>query len=221
MVSASVLCAVCFLMESDVMAADAHRESERAVVPMESGAHVLVLSRIRHYLNSLHQFTARFSQFTEDGGFARGRISVWRPGRMRVDYDPPVSLEIIADGRHVFFHDRARDTVNSTSLGNFPAGFLLERYIDFGGRFDVTAVEVSQNDILVNVLDKDHRDIGDIELLFHDRPLRLAQWVIRDMRGASTQVRLSDIRKVNSFDRDTFQFRRPAQSPFSPSRSRR
>ena len=97
------------------------------------GAMPLAVVRISDYLNNLRQFTARFVQVTDKGGYASGRLYIQRPGRMRVDYDLPNHLQIIADGSNVIFYDPSFNSVNSMPLDEFPAGVLLGHAIDLGG----------------------------------------------------------------------------------------
>jgi len=47
------------------------------------------IARIEGYLNGLTTVKASFQQFTKNEGLAFGRIYLRRPGRLRVEYDPP------------------------------------------------------------------------------------------------------------------------------------
>ncbi len=58
-------------------------------VPALSEADRTDLARIEAYLNGLTTMQARFLQFSSDGCYAEGHIYVERPGRMRIEYDPP------------------------------------------------------------------------------------------------------------------------------------
>ena len=56
------------------------------------------IARVEGYLNSVSTMKASFQQFTESEGLAFGRIYLRRPGRLRVEYDPPSEILLIADG---------------------------------------------------------------------------------------------------------------------------
>ncbi|MEE8270591.1 MAG: outer membrane lipoprotein carrier protein LolA, partial [Alphaproteobacteria bacterium] len=56
------------------------------------------IRRIETYLNGLSTVQARFTQISEVGGVAQGTFYLSRPGRMRIEYDPPIPYLYIADG---------------------------------------------------------------------------------------------------------------------------
>src|SRR5262249_14788164 len=59
------------------------------------------LRRIEDYLNGLKNISAGFLQIDDAGGMMHGELAISRPGKMRVDYDPPSRNFIIADGDFV------------------------------------------------------------------------------------------------------------------------
>ncbi|MEP4885769.1 MAG: outer membrane lipoprotein carrier protein LolA, partial [Alphaproteobacteria bacterium] len=62
------------------------------------------LARIEAYLNALTTMESRFLQFSEDG-VAEGRIMLDRPGRLRIEYAPPVPVLMIASSPLLMYHD--------------------------------------------------------------------------------------------------------------------
>src|SRR5690606_14235092 len=53
------------------------------------------IQRVERYFNDVDTLKARFRQIAEDGGIAQGTIYLRRPGRMRVEYDPPVPVLLV------------------------------------------------------------------------------------------------------------------------------
>ena len=68
---------------------------------------------------------ASFQQFTESEGLAFGRIYVRRPGRLRVEYDPPSEILLIADGTLLSYYDAELNHIEQVPLKLSPMWFLL------------------------------------------------------------------------------------------------
>jgi hypothetical protein len=64
------------------------------------------LARIEAYLNGLRTLRARFLQIAWNGAVAEGTAWIWRPGRMRFEYDPPEPLLLVADANQFLMYDR-------------------------------------------------------------------------------------------------------------------
>ena len=60
-----------------------------------------LVGRVERYLGDLQALAAPFIQVSSAGKMARGRLYLWRPGRLRFDYDPPTPIVINYDGRWV------------------------------------------------------------------------------------------------------------------------
>src|SRR5690349_20701848 len=65
------------------------------------------LQKITDFLNGIRTMTARFTQYSENGGVAEGQLYVERPGRMRFEYDPPTPILLVADGNFVIYFDKS------------------------------------------------------------------------------------------------------------------
>ena len=50
------------------------------------------ITRIEAYLNALTTLHARFLQVAPDGGLSGGQAWLWRPGRLRFQYEPPAPV---------------------------------------------------------------------------------------------------------------------------------
>ena len=71
------------------------------------------LMRIQKHLNSSKTVQARFLQVSSSGEYAEGQIFIHRPGRLRLIYDDPSPLLIVADGKHIYFIDRKIKTATT------------------------------------------------------------------------------------------------------------
>jgi outer membrane lipoprotein-sorting protein len=165
------------------------------------------LQRVQQYLNGLRTMTARFTQYSENGGLAEGMVYLQRPGHMRFEYDPPSPILLVADGTFVIYYDKSLDQTTYLPIGATPAWFLLQDDIRLGGAVTVTGYEHSPGAIRVTMVQTKEPDAGTVTLTFSDRPLELKQWSIIDAQGKKTTVALTDMRVGVPVDKERFVFR--------------
>ena len=96
------------------------------------------IQRIETYLNGLHSISADFVQMDEQGGMMRGTIAIQRPGKMRVNYDPPNKDFIIADGSWVHIWNEDLKAQTNVEQGSSLAEFILRDPIKLSGDVTVT-----------------------------------------------------------------------------------
>ena len=99
------------------------------------------LARIEDYLNELRTLRAHFVQINPDGGSSTGTLYFERPDKMRLDYNPPSELLIIANGWKLVYQDRRLEQVSQLFTSRTPLGFLLEDEIRLQGG-DVTVTDL-------------------------------------------------------------------------------
>jgi outer membrane lipoprotein-sorting protein len=149
------------------------------------------LMRIQKHLNSSKTIKARFLQVSSNGEYAEGQIFIQRPGRLRIIYDDPSPLLVIADGKHISFIDRKIDTATTLYLNMTPASLMLRESIGFFGKdVIVTSIHQTPGVFRVGLLNAKEPDAGSIELIFSDRPIELRKWVVTDAQGIKTTVSL-------------------------------
>lgn len=149
------------------------------------------LMRVQKHLNSSKTVRARFLQISSNGEYAEGEIFMQRPGRLRLVYDDPSPLMVVADGTHISFIDRKIDTATTLFLSMTPADLILRESIGFFGK-DVIVTSVAQTPgvIRVGLLNAEEPDAGSIELVFSDQPVELRKWTVVDAQGIKTSVSL-------------------------------
>ena len=150
-----------------------------------------LLMRIQKHLNSSKTLKARFLQVSTNGEYAEGKIFIQRPGRLRLIYDDPNPLLVIADGKHISFIDRNIDTATTLYLNMTPADLILRNSIGFFGKdVIVTSIKHTLGVIRVKLLNTSEPDAGSIELIFSDQPIELRKWAVTDAQGVKTTVSL-------------------------------
>lgn len=165
--------------------------------------------RYENYLNKLKTLSGNFTQINSKGQTVTGTIQIARPGKMRLTYDPPSSLLIVADGKWLITKDREADQVDYVSLDNTPAAFILRPHVRFSGDVDVTNIVPKGDATEISLIRKEEPDAGYITLVFQDNPVALKEWSIIDGQGVETRVILSNIRSNISLPAQLFVIESP------------
>ncbi len=168
------------------------------------------LKRIQSYLNNVTSMQARFMQASSNGAMASGSLYLSRPGKMRLEYDPPTPVLIVADGTWLIYHDHELNQVSYMPLGSTPADILTRPKIELGGAdLVVTDFFTDPGVIQVTLVQADDRDAGQVTLYFSDDPVELRKWSVIDAQGVETQVTLVAPDFGVSLKPELFQFANP------------
>ncbi len=144
------------------------------------------------YLNALKTLSGEFTQINNNGQTVTGRIEISRPGKMRLTYNPPSSLLIVADGKWLITKDTAADQVDYVSLDKTPAAFILSPHINFDRDVQITSIVPKDETTEISLIRKEEPDAGHITLVFQEDPVALKAWSVTDAQGAETRVILSE-----------------------------
>ena len=170
------------------------------------------LARIEDYLNEIRTVRSEFFQLSSNGEQARGQLYLARPGRLRIEYQPPVPILVVADGTFLIYYDSKLEQVSYVPLSSTPASILLQNNISLAeGSLMVTEFTREGNMILVTIARADNPGEGTITLSFVEDPLQLAQWSVTDAQGIVTLVKLVEPRFGIDLDRELFIFHDPRQ----------
>lgn len=159
-----------------------------AVAPADSAD----LQRVQDYLNNIHTLQSRFEQISNDGGVATGTLYLSRPGKMRVEYDPPVPILLVATDNRIWYYDKKLEQVSFFDLKDTPAWFLLQDNVSFGGDISVTNLERDPGALRVTVHEAKNPSLGQATLVLSDKPLELKKWQIIDAQQKAVTVTLDD-----------------------------
>jgi len=164
------------------------------------------IRRIETYLNGLHSISADFIQMDEQGGMMRGTIAIQRPGKMRVNYDPPNKDFIIADGSWVHIWNEDLKAQTNVEQGSSLAEFILRDPIKLSGDVSITSFKRQPAKLEMTLVQTDDPAAGSLTLIFEDHPLLLRQWKVLDPQGHTTGVNLQNERDDVTFPDSTFIF---------------
>jgi len=151
------------------------------------------LVQIETYLNGIRTLQAKFQQTTAEGAVSTGTVWLWRPGRMRLDYDAPAKLQLIANRGLVAVNDLSIKHVQYFPIEETAAWFLLRDHITLTGDVTVTRFERGQKTVRVTATQTRDADSGALTILLSEEPLTLRQWTVLDAQGKNTTVALTDI----------------------------
>jgi outer membrane lipoprotein-sorting protein len=150
------------------------------------------LQRVQDYLDSIKTVQSAFQQFSGEGNVATGTIYLERPGRMRIVYNDPVPVLIVADGRTVYYWDRKLQELSQIHVEDTPAWFLLRPQIRLTGDVTVTRFDRGPNALRIGMTETKQPDLGSLLLVLSDHPLELRQWTVIDAQQKPITVALED-----------------------------
>lgn len=148
------------------------------------------VERALGYLNGISTLRARFVQVSSNGAYAEGEVLLERPGKMRFEYDPPVPALLIANGLSLLYYDRELKEASFLPLRETPLWFLIREKVRLSDDMRVESVEQARGMLRVALRDASNPDIGEVTLIFEDKPLALRKWRVVDAQGVLTEVSL-------------------------------
>ena len=164
-----------------------------------------VIERVNAALNAMPFMSADFTQVGANGKRLSGSLTVLKPGRLRFEYDPPATIDIVADGNQVAITDRKLKTQDLYQIGQTPLKFILKSGLDLTRDTSVTGIEREKDRLTVNLEDKStFGGTSKIALMFDPATLALRQWVVTDPQGYETLVRLENIDTKTRPENDFF-----------------
>lgn len=149
------------------------------------------VARVVAYLNGIHTLESPFEQTGADGSVSTGMLYVERPGKLRLNYNPPMPVTIVADGSGVYYWDSKLEQLTQTLVEDTPAWFLLRPNITATGDVTVSHFERQPGVIRLTLVETRHPDLGSVTLTLSDQPLELRQWTVVDAQGRPVTVALT------------------------------
>jgi outer membrane lipoprotein-sorting protein len=177
----------------------------------DTAADMAALRAAQAYLDGITTMKARFVQTAYDGKRATGEFLLKRPGRMRFQYDAPITDFIVADGSQIYYWDDQMKQRSSAPISKSLADFFLRRNLTFSGDIRVAEVKRRKGDIRIKLVQAQDPLSGSMELILGEKPMQLKKWRVIDAQGLATDVELSDAVTGVKISNDAFRW-------FDPSR---
>lgn len=170
------------------------------------------IAKAEDYLNGVRTLKARFLQIGPDGSTAEGTVYLSRPGKMRLEYDPPSPILVVADGSWLIYYDRKLGQVSYLGLDSTPAGILVKPDVKLDGdELKVTGISHKPGVMDLTVVKRKDPGEGRITMVFSEAPFQLRQWQVVDAQGQATTVSLYEAQTGMALDKELFRFVDPRQ----------
>ena len=166
-----------------------------------------LVTRAEKYLNGITGLTGGFVQ-TSGKRVDKGTFSMLRPGRVRLDYDN-MPVQLIADGKDLYFFDKSLDQITTVPLTSTPAGILIRKNINLKNA-DINVIETKSDaktfSLKMNL--RGQEGLGHMTVVFDANPVKLNSWSVVDATGAKTDVVFNGLKTKTNFDKNYFQIQR-------------
>ncbi len=153
----------------------------------------------------------------DDGGIASGMLYLQRPGHMRIQYDQPSRIVMVATRGQIFYYDGKLDQVSWVDIDDTPAWFLLQNDIRIGGDVAVLGLQRNPGVLNLTLTETKRAARGRVTLVLNDHPLQLRQWSVIDAQNKTVTVTLSDPHFGATIDPQKFVWSDPHQRPTTDS----
>jgi outer membrane lipoprotein-sorting protein len=164
-----------------------------------------IVDRANAYFTGISTLVADFTQVGADGRRLGGTLYLQRPGKLRFEFDPPATLEVIADGTSVAVRDKKLLTQDMYFIQQTPLKFLLREKVDLGGDIAITGISSEANSVRLNLEDKSTLGgTSRITLYFDPEVKTLTQWRIVDPQGFQTVLSLHKAERGKPIDQALF-----------------
>lgn len=159
------------------------------------------------YLNSITGLQGGFVQVA-NGKKEIGTFSMLRPGRVRLDYKN-APIQLIADGKDLYFYDKSLDQITTVPLTSTPAGILVRKHIDLqNSDINVSETMSGKNDFALKMNLREREGLGYMTVVFDKNPVKLKSWSVVDATSNKTDVEFNDLKSKTDFGKNYFQLSR-------------
>jgi outer membrane lipoprotein-sorting protein len=148
-----------------------------------------IIDKVDSYLSNMQTLTGNFVQVGPDGSRSKGDFYIYKPGRVRFEYDDPSPIQLIADGQTVVVRDRNLATQDVYPLAQTPLRFLLSDRVNL--MKDANLVAVYADDVFITVVVEEKNGIvgtSRLMIMFGAKDMALKQWTVTDPQGYDTTV---------------------------------
>jgi outer membrane lipoprotein-sorting protein len=166
-----------------------------------------LVNSAEQYLNSITGLQGDFIQIA-NGKKERGAFSMLRPGRVRLDYKN-APIQLIADGKDLYFYDKSLDQITTVPLTSTPAGILVRRHIDLqNADINVSETKDDKDTFSLKMNLRDQEGLGYMTVVFNKKPVALKSWSVVDATSNKTDVIFNDLKPKTDFGKYYFQLSR-------------
>ncbi len=166
------------------------------------------IAKIEDYLNNIKTLRASFVQTASNGNTSEGKLYIAKPNKLRMEYNPPISVLIVGDGNYIIYNDKELDQVTHIDYDDIPASLILANDVKIDGKkIKVTDFykDSGTTEIVLEYKEKD--GVGPITLVFSNTPFELKQWKVVDPQSVEITVSLYNAETDTALDSSLFKFK--------------
>lgn len=164
-----------------------------AAAPLTAAERSKILKDTSKALAGVKTARGLFEQVSPDGSLSTGQFALSRPGKVRFDYDDPVPLLLVSDGKTVALQDSDLETTDRVPLSSTPLNLLLSDKLDFESQADVVDVRRAGDRTNITLRDKSGEMEGTLTVILNNADNSLAGWRTVDESGGRTSVLLNSV----------------------------
>lgn len=183
-----------------------HAQSARAGILVDKAE----IARIEAYLNGISTLRSRFLQENSDGSISEGVLYLQRPGKLRLEYDPPDPYLLLVKEEWLIFLDKELEQTTYVPVEKTPAFFLTQQNVKLSGNLDITSFERRNGAVRIGLAWRGDTDSGDVTLIFSDSPLTLRKWRAYDVQGGESHTTLINPEFGVALKGALFEFQEPS-----------
>ena len=167
------------------------------------------LNKIETYLNNIKTLEANFVQTASNGSVSEGKIYIAKPNKIRMEYAPPTSVEIVGNGDFVVFNDKELEQITNIDYEDIPATLILSDNVKIDNK-NITVADFYQDEGTTSITLEYAKDknIGPITLVFSNNPFELKQWKVVDPQSIEITLSLYEAQKDKALDEGLFKFKK-------------
>ena len=118
------------------------------------------------FLNGVTTAVSDFTQVNGNGSVSAGRMFLKRPGRIRLEYDPPnLGLVVVGGGQVAIFDPKSDSEPFRFPLNQTPLSIILQNSVDFKKQDMVREHFADGPTTVLTLQDPTHSDYGFIKLI--------------------------------------------------------
>ena len=151
--------------------------------------HKKELTEIENYLNNVKNLTSDFIQTVPEGDINYGKFFLFRPGKMRIEYDEEIPILIVVNGNILSYIDLELEEKSNFPTGSTPASFLTRKNISFSAK-DIELIDFKDDGerYMVAVRKKNRKEAGIFYLIFNKNPISFLRMRVKNDLDQITDI---------------------------------
>ncbi len=159
--------------------------NEKKNIPQQT-----LLLTAEKYLDSIRSLQASFVQSSTTGAVAEGTLFIDRPGKLRIQYKKPATLQVYANDTWLYYIDYDLREISQIPVEKTPASFLLRNKFRFSRELDILNTAKSHGTLRIKIAMRDRAGGGSMTLIFSENIDAFLGWVVEDTQGIKTKISL-------------------------------